>query len=33
VIWSDWGNPERIGLTLDRIAKAPAFPRELLATG
>lgn len=31
VIWSDWGNPERIRLTLDRIAKSPAFPRELLA--
>ncbi|MBI3715303.1 MAG: hypothetical protein HY255_04865, partial [Betaproteobacteria bacterium] len=33
VIWSDWGSPERIGLTLDRIAKSPAFPRELLAAG
>lgn len=33
VIWSDWGNPERIRLTLDRIAKSPAFPREILAAG
>lgn len=33
VLWSDWGNPERIGPTLDRISRSPAFPRELLATG
>jgi len=33
VIWSDWGKPERISLTLDRIAKSPAFQWELLAAG
>jgi len=33
VIWSDWGNPERIRLTLDRIAKSQPFPRDLLAAG
>lgn len=33
VLWSDWGHPGRIGLTLDRMAKSPAFPRELLAIG
>ena len=30
VIWSDWGKPERIVHTLDRIGKYPAFPLALV---
>jgi len=31
VLWSDWGRPERIGETLRRMEKAPAFPWACLA--
>lgn len=30
VLWSDWGNAERIAETLRLIGKQPAFPEELL---
>jgi len=30
VLWCDWGKPERIVETLQRIGKAPAFPVECL---
>jgi mannose-1-phosphate guanylyltransferase len=29
--WSDWGRPEWILRSLDRLGKEPAFPRELVA--
>lgn len=31
VLWSDWGKPQRIAATLERIGKQPAFPQALLA--
>ena len=31
VLWSDWGQPERIVQTLQKIDKQPAFPVELLS--
>jgi len=31
VTWSDWGRPERIIETLERIGETPAFPRETLS--
>ena len=31
VIWSDWGRPERIAETLERVGQTPAFPVEALA--
>lgn len=31
VLWSDWGRPERIVETLQRIGKQPAFPRAQVA--
>lgn len=30
LLWSDWGNPERIASTLERIGKTPRFPVECL---
>lgn len=33
VMWSDWGRPERIAETLERVGQAPAFPLEALAAG
>jgi mannose-1-phosphate guanylyltransferase len=30
VLWSDWGNPERIAETIRRIGKTPAFPLHCL---
>jgi hypothetical protein len=30
VLWSDWGNPERIAETIHRIGKTPAFPLHCL---
>jgi mannose-1-phosphate guanylyltransferase len=31
VLWSDWGNPERIIETLSRIGREPAFPLQCLS--
>jgi len=31
VLWSDWGKPERIVETLQKIGKRPAFPLKLLS--
>jgi mannose-1-phosphate guanylyltransferase len=31
LIWSDWGRPERIAETLERLGQTPAFPVEALA--
>jgi mannose-1-phosphate guanylyltransferase len=33
ILWSDWGNPERILTSLYRINKRPAFPMELAIAG
>lgn len=30
VLWSDWGQPERIAHTLQTLGKKPAFPSEIL---
>ncbi|MCA9456876.1 MAG: hypothetical protein KC587_09445, partial [Nitrospira sp.] len=30
VLWSDWGQPERIAHTLKTLGKKPAFPSEIL---
>lgn len=33
VLWSDWGKPERIAETIQRIGRQPAFPLECLESG
>jgi len=33
VVWSDWGKPERIAETLQRIERPPAFPLTLCGSG
>ncbi len=30
VLWSDWGQPDRVITTLRQIGKSPMFPAELL---
>ncbi len=32
VLWSDWGKPERIAETIQRIGRKPAFPLECLGS-
>lgn len=32
LVWSDWGRPERILATLERIGTRPAFPESILAS-
>lgn len=33
VLWSDWGKPERIAETIQRIGRTPAFPLDCLESG